>query len=844
MRKAILPLEYLDSELIAAPLASPAAFQTSLVGLCDRITEPTSRLWRYTERDILSRFPGTSLDELVIRRDRLWFQTAAKTLDRTIPQVLRDGVAQILYASPAGAVTVERRRAWRWLRYALPPDTLGAIVGDAADGIEPVSAPLAQILRDRGFAETHLHLKAALTFATLWVSLQHSLASPEATSDMFKSPGAEFDEGVQLGRWLIRSSLARVLLSAFLVSPRLQSGGLSGYLTRRAVPGMQRQVCWQSGYLVHRALRELAAGRVGNNSPDFLTLRSIYAALVFSARKRPGQPDVGEPSTDPIACYFPPRTGADSEYQFVIAGLRYMKDRAARGGQDGAFERLFWQTIRTRVAFYRHVVQRPMTPGMQWFTRTYARLGPARKPMPERSFVSNAAKISGPGLRSLEVRLVPDDTMPKLFGLMQSLEPAAPASPVEFGVVFHFARLRGNGAQKGCQMPWGAESTEDPGARGNPTHYRFAGYYIERRREAEAFANLLLAFPRMLERVRAVDLCTDELGVPLWVMLPLVRHVHKAGRLAAAALASSRYPVSPLRTTVHAGEAFVHLLGGIRRIAESVEYLNLADGDRIGHGMAVGVNVEEWTMHHPQLAVPRGERLLDLIWAYRVAMRSENSGLKSWLAWISNEAVRIASVLFGESHPDRITELLHWVDDLYEPKSLGRAGFPHGPAPKGKSIIQRWLCSKTIFRNSEQTETVDTRREASLIEALQTETRKMLARKGVAIEINPSSNLLIGHLGDLSNHPLWRMCPPGEAKANDSIRVCIGSDDPVTFATCLPEDYQLLADAMITGGLAMHDADDWLEKARATGMAMRFTTPRSGRSLKSTVGLKRIRPFP
>jgi len=41
-----------------------------------------------------------------------------------------------------------------------------------------------------------------------------------------------------------------------------------------------------------------------------------------------------------------------------------------------------------------------------------------------------------------------------------------------------------------------------------------------------------MTFPRMLERVRGIDLCTDELGIPLWVLLPLMQHVPRASVIA------------------------------------------------------------------------------------------------------------------------------------------------------------------------------------------------------------------------------------------------------------------------------------------------------------------------
>jgi len=58
---------------------------------------------------------------------------------------------------------------------------------------------------------------------------------------------------------------------------------------------------------------------------------------------------------------------------------------------------------------------------------------------------------------------------------------------------------------------------------------------------------------------------------------------------------------------------------------------------------------------------------------------------------------------------------------------------------------------------------------------------------------------------------------------------CIGSDDPVTFATNLREEFALLYDALLAGGLSDDQAERWLTDVRQRGMDARFTvTPHRG----------------
>jgi len=71
--------------------------------------------------------------------------------------------------------------------------------------------------------------------------------------------------------------------------------------------------------------------------------------------------------------------------------------------------------------------------------------------------------------------------------------------------------------------------------------------------------------------------------------------------------------------------------------------------------------------------------------------------------------------------------------------------------------------------------------------------------------VNPTSNLLIGNLGDLTVHPLWRLRPPREGDGAPPVSVCIGSDDPVVFGSNLRQEYQILCDAMTLAGLSDED---------------------------------------
>ena len=85
------------------------------------------------------------------------------------------------------------------------------------------------------------------------------------------------------------------------------------------------------------------------------------------------------------------------------------------------------------------------------------------------------------------------------------------------------------------------------------------------------------------------------------------------------------------------------------------------------------------------------------------------------------------------------------------------------------------------------------------------------------------SNLVIAGLGDLKDHPMFRLSPfNGDAQ---KLGVCINDDNPIIFATNLADEYAYTYAALLNAGVTSENALAWLERARQTGVNGRFTNP-------------------
>jgi hypothetical protein len=170
--------------------------------------------------------------------------------------------------------------------------------------------------------------------------------------------------------------------------------------------------------------------------------------------------------------------------------------------------------------------------------------------------------------------------------------------------------------------------------------------------------------------------------------------------------------------------------------------------------------------------------------------------------------------------------------DLADTRQLRAVGFPDGSVgtciqrPEPQQLLLCYLTDRTAFRRGRQTIWVDPTGEVDALDRVGASLREEIGRRGLAIEINPTSNLLIGDLGDLESHPLWRISPPRARSTAPRLAVTVGSDDPLVFNSSLPMEYQLLYDALVLAGLTDSDALEWLDSVRRAGLERRFTTRR------------------
>ncbi len=787
---------------------------------------------------------GQSLAALEAIRDRAWFDEASDRphLHHMLVQLatrhLRLDGDTVRLANCAPDSRHGQTMGWRWLSLRLPQDLLIAALA-AHSGDEPncdrvrlVGRALAPVL-ERPIAETHLHVGAAIDFGMLWVALLESATRPQFGASITEGP-APFSEPGRYRRSIVAAGLVRQLLFSYLwhlevLGSRSSSDfgqfidhslpAIAGHVGASARASTVENAC-------QSALVELRTG-LGQNAGSKLPQMLRAHHLLWGRRAKIVDLD-SLVASDPLSRWLWPQAGrALPETRFIYRALLHLRSTPT---PDPHFERALWQYLRVRNLVFGHLVESPGTAGLRWFTRHYDRLSAHRGRLSSLLVESGLHLQSRDlNLASLEVRTSPDSrwyqVRDQLRGLAKQatqFRPKVGRARPEVALTLHFIKR---------ELPVGRYQLR----------CRYGPWFHDANLRANAVARALHLNPELMLLLRGLDVAAHELAVPTWTLLPLFERVHRASRTAAARLAVERpdWDVQPLRTTLHAGEEFRRLSEGLRRIHETVEFGLLGEGDRIGHGLALGWSAEAWTRDNPISVQPREERLFDLIWEldrYRRGDLSPNAGRRDQIA---NQLHEHSEQLFTRPIPE--AKLLAFRRELHSRSTLfEELNFPYGGRRSGEltelvepvepiepiGLVARYLLDPGVRRRASALVEVHTDdEEREFLDQAQTWLRAQLGRLGVTIEANPSSNLVIGDFTDLREHPTFRLSPidgSDSSSSADLLPVSINSDDPLTFASCLADEYAYM-EAALLGRVPARSALAWLDRAREAGWRSRFS---------------------
>ena len=142
-----------------------------------------------------------------------------------------------------------------------------------------------------------------------------------------------------------------------------------------------------------------------------------------------------------------------------------------------------------------------------------------------------------------------------------------------------------------------------------------------------------------------IDAASLENSTPVWVFAPIYENARDSS-IESIGRKGGSY-IQSLGFTFHAGEDFRHILSGLRRIDEAAEYLKFHAGDRIGHGIALGMLPRKWKSQNPVIIIPQIEALENYLWAYDTLSKNYSDFQATILAYIEKQVNELSGKIYG-----------------------------------------------------------------------------------------------------------------------------------------------------------------------------------------------------
>jgi adenosine deaminase len=371
----------------------------------------------------------------------------------------------------------------------------------------------------------------------------------------------------------------------------------------------------------------------------------------------------------------------------------------------------------------------------------------------------------------------------------------------------------------------------------NPMELRLVGHFIKKkagrysccqhfylRENLEKQARLLIQMRKMQhfqDMIVGCDAAGNELHTPPEVFAPIFRRMRDSG---------------VNKFTFHVGEDFNYIVSGIRAVYEAVCFLELREGDRVGHATALGLSPSLWRRRiGNKVVVRRANFLDDLIFAWKLLQR--NSKFSTEVKKIEQDIGRHSKIVYKEEiTPNLLLEAwemrrLNPVKALVDPRRarLGLSRFDRDEFRLIESAKAHNEPAFAIFSKYHKKRVHDFMWGESgdidqyieidsnfiteeTIEELQLQVLKVLVESDVAIESMPTSNVRISCYKDHYEHHITRWLNINKITGYPEPSICICSDDPGIFATNIRNEYDLVKAMLNKKGVKGKDYEGLMTK--------------------------------
>lgn len=456
-------------------------------------------------------------------------------------------------------------------------------------------------------------------------------------------------------------------------------------------------------------------------------------------------------------------------------------------------------------------------------------------------------------LMSLEARIMPLRSADKLKEAVEKIDKfiffAANNQKMPYYYVIHFPKksFSKNEFSDGKGMFWGI-------ARNNFT-----------RKNTEVTAKALVNYVRenidKEQRIYGIDACSNEIGCRPEVFATDFRYIRSAMAIGQKNTSQTFYERSweKFGITYHVGEDFLDIVDGLRAVDETLRFLPMEKGDRLGHALVLGIDAENYYKYKKNVIFLSKQDYLDnLVWLIysspemNIVINADHySAMKKKARELLDEIFNVDFIntngitnvldayyyswqLRGD-HPDlyklgKYNRPWNMDYDEYKMSMIGGMELErYRKTPIVAQLYALYQFDPNVKMMGLKTEKVEiTPWWVEMTERFQREMRAKVYRRQIGIECNPTSNILIGSFDRYDQHPILMFNNYHLIKDNEpNMLVSINTDDLGVFDTSLKNEYALMfASISRTRHLQQNYEDDdiyeYIDYLRQNGLNMVF----------------------
>lgn len=359
---------------------------------------------------------------------------------------------------------------------------------------------------------------------------------------------------------------------------------------------------------------------------------------------------------------------------------------------------------------------------------------------------------------------------------------------------------------------------------------------------------------KIFDNVYGLDACNQEIGCRPEVFAPYFRFAREQDSYIENDLFGER-KLPKLKITYHVGEDFLDVLDGLRAIEEAVTFMELRSGDRLGHALALGIDIKNWyILKKMRVYLSRQDILDNTAFLYHMIMEYQMD-FPILQQKLKTNFYRDFKVIYSDmqdvSINDYILSMQLRGDDPKIYRQWGQIVNNKQLGESWKQLDNPWTrkalnCPNAVklfheyhynqqakYEGARPVEKKITDEYIKAVEQVQKIICNKVARLGIGIECNPSSNILIGMTKEYIGHPILRFNHYGLNGLWDDgmpeMFVSINTDDLGVFDTNLENEYALMVCALQQARdeygqvrFSMEEIYRWIDHIRHMGLEQSF----------------------